>query len=319
MNAAGRLGLYAGGVLVAFGGAFGIASAVVPDSVVAEWIAAAEETTMNDHAGMGSENSGTAAIPGVALSGYGYQLSPISVPTETGEPGELTFQVLGPDGTPLTDYQTAHEKDLHLIVVRTDGTQFRHVHPTLSTATGTWSTPWEWAEAGTYRIYADFVPDVTDGPDKVTLTRAVDVAGEFTPSPATATSTTSEVDGFTVTLEGDMVAGESSELTLSVARGGQPITALQPYLGAFGHLVALRDGDLAYLHVHAEGDEPKDGDTAGPDIRFAAEAPTAGRYLLYLDFQVDGQVHTAEFVVDARHGSAGTSSDDSHSDTGDGH
>ena len=31
-----------------------------------------------------------------------------------------------------------------------------------------------------------------------------------------------------------------------------------------------------------------------------AEAPTAGRYLLYLDFQVDGQVHTATFATTAR-------------------
>ena len=41
MNAAGRLGLYAAGVAVAFGGAFLTADAVVPDSVVADWTAAA--------------------------------------------------------------------------------------------------------------------------------------------------------------------------------------------------------------------------------------------------------------------------------------
>ncbi len=98
------------------------------------------------------------------------------------------------------------------------------VRSTEATLTGTWSASWEWAEAGTYRIYADFVPDVTDGPDKVTLTRTVDVAGAFTPNPATATSTTSEVDGYTVTLDGDLTAGESSELTLSVTRDGQPVT-----------------------------------------------------------------------------------------------
>ena len=74
----------------------------------------------------------------------------------------------------------------------------------------------------------------------------------------------------------------------SVTRDGEPVTVLEPYLGAFGHLVALRDGDLAYLHVHAEGADPEAGQTTGPDIAFAAEAPTAGRYLLYLDFQVDG-------------------------------
>lgn len=39
-------------------------------------------------------------------------------------------------------------------------------------------------------------------------------------------------------------------LTLSVAKGTHPVTDLQPYLGAYGHLVALRQGDLAYLHVH---------------------------------------------------------------------
>jgi len=32
---------------------------------------------------------------------------------------------------------------------------------------------------------------------------------------------------------------------------------------------------------------------------FEATAPTAGRYLLYLDFQVDGRVHTAPFVIAA--------------------
>lgn len=121
----------------------------------------------------------------------------------------MSFQILDADGTALTAYESSHEKDLHLIVVRTDGTQFRHVHPTLDEATGTWTTSWEWTEAGSYRIYADFVPDVADGPDKVTLTRTVDVAGAFTLNPATATSTTSEVDGYTVTLDGDLTAGRA--------------------------------------------------------------------------------------------------------------
>lgn len=320
MNVAGRLSLYGAGVLVAFGAAFGIASVVVPDNAVANWNAAARDSSMVDHAGMsGADTAETVAIPGVSLSAYGYELSPITAPTGIGESGEFSFQILDAAGTPLTAYETTHEKDLHLIAVRTDGTGFRHVHPTLDEATGTWSTPRKWADAGTYRVYADFVPDVADRPDKVTLTRTVEVAGEFTPTSAMTTSTTSEVDGYTVTLDGNLTAGTSSELTLSITRDGEPVTTLQPYLGAFGHLVALRDGDLAYLHVHAEGETPKDGDTAGPDIRFAAEAPTAGRYLLYLDFQVDGQIHTAPFVVDASRSTDGTETDDPHSDTGDGH
>ena len=318
MNAAGRLGLYAAGVAVAFAGAFGIAAAVVPATTVTAWEASASDSTGDhDMDAMGEGTASTAALPGVALSAYGYALSPVSAPATVGEDGALSFQILDAQGAPLTDYETSHEKDLHLIVVRTDGTQFQHVHPELDSATGTWSAPWRWADAGSYRLYADFVPAVVDGPDKVTLTRTVDVAGDFAPTPATETVTVDEVDGFEVSVDGGLTAGATSELTLSITRDGEPVTTLQPYLGAFGHLVALRDGDLAYLHVHAEGDEPGAGDTAGPEIVFAAEAPTAGRYLLYLDFQVDGQVHTAEFVLAATPQGAQENSDGSHSDMGD--
>ncbi len=77
------------------------------------------------------------------------------------------------------------------------------------------------------------------------------------------------------------------------------MTDLQPYLAAYGHLVALRDGDLAYLHVHPAG-EPGDGTTApGPDITFYATAPSPGDYRLFLDFQHGDVVHTAEFTVRA--------------------
>ena len=87
-------------------------------------------------------------------------------------------------------------------------------------------------------------------------------------------------------------------LTVRLTRDGLPVTLLEPYLGAYGHLVALREGDLAYLHVHPHGEEPETGQTSGPEVAFEVTAPTPGRYLLYLDFQVDGQVHTAPFVLD---------------------
>ena len=91
--------------------------------------------------------------------------------------------------------------------------------------------------------------------------------------------------------------GTASKLTLSVSKGGAPVTDLQPYLGAYGHLVALRDGDLAYLHVHPDG-TPGDGRTvAGPQVTFFAEVPSAGSYRLYLDFQHTGTVRTAEFTA----------------------
>ena len=72
-------------------------------------------------------------------------------------------------------------------------------------------------------------------------------------------------------------------------RDGEPVTDLEPYLGAYGHLVALRAGDLAYLHVHPEGGR-------GP-VAFRAEVPSEGAYHLFLDFKHDGVVRTAAFAV----------------------
>lgn len=312
MKAPVRLAAYSAGLVVAFGGAFGLAGVAIPDSVVAAWTQSSESGSHGDgHGDSGEQEAADHAMNGVSASADGYVLSPVAAPSATGDAGMLSFQILGEDGQPVTEYTTAHEKDLHLIVVRTDGAQFRHVHPVMGEATSTWSVPWTWDEAGTYRAYADFTPARQDA-EGVTLTRTVEVAGDYTPVDAEATRT-DEVDDYTVTLDGDLTAGTTSDLTVTVKRDGEPVTTLEPYLGAFGHLVALREGDLAYLHVHPAGDEPASGDAGGPEVGFGAEVPTAGRYLLYLDFQVDGQVRTAQFVVDAGHGDGNQADDDSHS------
>ena len=103
------------------------------------------------------------------------------------------------------------------------------------------------------------------------------MAGRFAPAPHPGNRTTDTVDGYTVDLVGDLDDGTRS--TVRVSRDGEPVTDLEPYLGAYGHLVALREGDLAYLHVH-----PEDGD-AGPEVPFAVEVPSAGGYRLFFDFQ----------------------------------
>lgn len=107
------------------------------------------------------------------------------------------------------------------------------------------------------------------------------------------------VDGYEVTLDGALRPGAGSELKLEVEKDGEPVTDLQPHLGAYGHLVALRAGDLAYLHVHPNG-EPGDGRTeSGPEVSFTATAPSKGAYRLFLDFRHEGKVRTAAFTVHA--------------------
>lgn len=294
MNAPQRLGLYGAGLVALFVAAFTVAGLVVPKASVAAW-STTTEAGAADMAGHAGDDEPT-PVRGLALEQDGLLLSPVSAPGSLGEEGTLSFSVTSADGDAVTAFETEHDKELHLVVVRTDGEMFRHVHPEMS-ADGVWSIPWTWEEAGSYRVFADFVPEATG--QNVTLGRTVDVGGRTSPERSAAVATSDTVDGYTATLDGELGTDGDSALTVTLTKDGEPVTTLEPYLGAYGHLVALREGDLAYLHVHPEGDEPAPGELSGPDVGFLTEAPTPGRYLLYLDFKIDGAVRTAHFVVDA--------------------
>ena len=71
------------------------------------------------------------ALPGLASTVSGYTLVPLQPTLPSGDAVRFAFRVTGPDGAAVTDYTEAHEKDLHLIVVRRDLSQFQHVHPVL--------------------------------------------------------------------------------------------------------------------------------------------------------------------------------------------
>jgi hypothetical protein len=250
-------------------------------------------------AGHGDDHADAAAHgpAGLQVSEDGYRLVPETTMLTAGVTQEFRFRVLGPDGATVgdaADYATEHEKKLHLIVVRRDLVDFRHVHPSLG-PDGAWSVPLTVAAAGQYRVFADFRPA---GHDRgLTLGVDVPVPGEYRPGSPPPVDDTATVDGYTVTVAGTLTPGASSALTLTVTRDGTPVTDLEPYLGAYGHLVALRDGDLAYLHVHPEG-TPGDGVTpSGPSVTFVAEVPTAGVYRLYLDFRHGGVVRTVAFTA----------------------
>jgi hypothetical protein len=301
MNVAARLGLYGAGLAVVFAGALVVGQVAGPRERAADTHADTHAGATHGEAGSG----GSEGLPGgLQVSDGGYRLVPLTAALTAGAATDFRFHVTGPDGAPVTGYTATHDKELHLIVVRRDLAGFQHVHP-VRAADGTWSVPLTVTGAGQYRVFADFQPAGRDEP----LTLGVDVpaAGAYEPRPLPPPVRVADVDGYRVELSGDLVAGTSSRLTLRVSRDGTPVTDLQPYLAAYGHLVALRDGDLAYLHVHPDG-SPGDGRTAaGPDIAFHAEVPSAGAYRLYLDFQHGGTVRTAEFTaVASGPGAAGT-------------
>ncbi len=231
---------------------------------------------------------------GLMVSQDGYSLQLLDDRIEKPGRSLLRFRVIDGSGRAVTAYQESHGKDLHLIAVRRDLNDFQHVHPVLA-ADGTWSVPLDLPASGEYRVFADFRPAGAD--TGYTLGHDLSVAGPYDPRPLPTPTRLARVDGYEVRLDGELVAGETSRLTLSVTRNGNPVTDLQPYLGSYGHLVALRDHDLAYLHVHPDG-EPGDGRTdAGPGITFDAEVPSTGDFRLFLDFRHGGRVRTADFTL----------------------
>jgi hypothetical protein len=227
-------------------------------------------------------------VGGLEASAGGYTLT-LAEPGLPAGRQQLAFAVSDAEGRPVTAYDAQHERDLHLVVVRRDLTGFQHVHPTLDAATGEWSVDVD-LTPGAWRVLADFRP--TGGEPQV-LGADLLVPGDFAPAPLAADSLTAHVDGYDVTLGRERVsAGEDTVLTATVTQDGEPVTDLQPYLGAFGHLVSLRDGDLGYLHVH-----PDDSGGPGPAVAFHTSFPSAGRYRLVLDFRHGDVVHTAAFTV----------------------
>jgi hypothetical protein len=234
------------------------------------------------------------SVPGLAVSERGLALELDRTSLPRGARAELGFRVAGADGGAVRDFELEHEKRMHLIVVRRDTSGFQHLHPRMD-RDGRWSTRITLPEAGAYRVFADFERagrSTTLGAD---LT--VDGQANYRTLPAVTSSTTTAT-GYEVAVLGEPArAGGEAELDFTVSRNGENVHT-EPYLGAGGHLVALRQGDLGFLHTHPA--EHSEGDSARHDdsVPFATTFPSAGRYRLFFQFKHEGRVHTAAFTQD---------------------
>jgi hypothetical protein len=244
------------------------------------------------------------AVRGLSAQADGLKLELADTTAPRGRKGRLDFRILDEGGNPVKDFQVEHTKRLHLIVVRRDMVGFQHLHPTLR-EDGTWTTPLTLSRAGTYRVFADFKRE--DRSQTLAQDLTVDGSAPSRPLPPPADMARTAT-GYEVHMDGVRAQpGRSSELRFEVFRGGKRM-AVEPYLGARGHLVALREKDLAYLHVHpTEGGHGESGAAghsdaapAGPaPISFHTEFPSAARYRLFLQFKAAGKVHTAAFTREA--------------------
>jgi len=223
---------------------------------------------------------------------------------QPGVPTNFSFEIIDDRGVTLQQFATVHEKIMHVIVVRDDLTQFQHVHPAHEARTGRFTVGGlVLPTAGRYRLFADFTPEgAMAGPDgqPMGVTVPVDLqvsnGGANRPEALPPASDTATVGDYEVTLSrpDTLRAGDAQELTFAIRREGVVVSDLEPYLGANGHAVVLREGDLAFIHSHAL--EDPEALRAGR-LPFMLQFAEPGRYRMFVQFQHRGAVQTAAFTL----------------------
>jgi hypothetical protein len=297
MTAAPRLAGFAGALALLLGGgalAGGVIDPTPPNGTGAT--AATQNgarsmgrmTAASDAHGAGKNTRMTMAPRGLAVAEHGLRLVVDRSSFARGQMQQLRFHIVNDKGATVRDFDVEHTKRMHLIVVRRDFEDFQHLHPVEDSA-GNWTVALRLDDPGSYRMFADF----SHGGRATTLADDLTVDGPFRATALPRPVAIAEAgSGYRVRLEAaHTAAGQESPLRFTVLRDGRPVQ-VEPYLGADGHLVALRGGDLAFLHVHPTG--------GGSDrqITFDATFPTTSTYRLFLQFKVDGRVHTAAFTQD---------------------
>ncbi len=288
MSAPVRLAVFAALLVAVFAGAAAAGAVFDPEDTSGGAATSAEAhgepaeahgETADGHAEpAGATPAAEGALPGLAVAQGGLRLQLDESRLARGNRAQLSFRIVDDHGRPVRSFDVAHDKRMHLIVVRRDLAGFQHLHPEMR-PDGTWTADVDVRLGGTYRVFADFTRDG----EQQTLGSDVHVPGPYAPRAVPAPATTATDDrGLEVRLR-----SRGTRVAFDVLRDGRVVNGeLQPYLGAKGHLVTLRTGDLAYLHTHPDGDE----------LAFETELPSAGTYRTWVQFKLDGRVHTAAFT-----------------------
>ena len=307
MNAPAKLAGFCAALVLLFAGGALAGGAVEPDRAGgkdpdphetgphAEKPAGTSASHGDAHGGDASETGEAAGVRGLAVAEGGLRLVVDDQQLERGEAERLRFRIVDDNDKTVRDFDVEHTKRMHLIVARRDLTGFQHLHPTQA-GDGTWSTDLKLDDAGSYRLFADFSHE--DTARTLATDLRVDGAATLRPLPAPARAAKSD-GGYEVRVSGDSARpGKETELKFAISKNGTTVHP-EPYLGAGGHLVALCDGDLAFLHVHPT--EHADDEGGHDDaISFSTTFPTAGKYRLFLQFHHEGRVQTVAFTQEVK-------------------
>jgi hypothetical protein len=211
------------------------------------------------------------------------------------------------NGTPVKQFVSTHEKLLHLFLVSQDLSIFQHLHPTQA-SDDAFTIDVVLPRPGSYKIYADCLP--LGGTPQVLQTNLTTAGyrGDLFSNRAQLrpeTHLVKKLDGIKAELKfasAEIIAGRTTTLSyhLSDTATGEPVTNLEPYLGAWGHTLILGEDAADYVHSHPiHGLSTERDSHSGPDVMFEARFPHPGNYRLWTQFQRGGRITTFPFTVRA--------------------
>jgi hypothetical protein len=225
-------------------------------------------------------------IPDMVEYPVDFQVRPAAL--RAGRPVELQFEIQRPEKPErVVKFQTVHEKLFHLFMVGEDLEYFVHTHPELG-RDGIFRLKTRFPKPGVYRLLCDFYPE--GGTPQMTP-KTVIVPGEHAPPSIPAAdlrpkqATNLEVE--LATEPASPIAGQKTLLFFRL----KPADGLEPYLGAWGHLLAASHDLVDLIHEH-----PTFAD-GGPQAQFNLIFPREAVYRIWVQFQRLGKVNTASFTV----------------------
>jgi hypothetical protein len=233
---------------------------------------------------------------------YPMQVTTVPRVLRAGQPALLKFAVFDPKtGSPVTDYEVVHEKLFHLFIMSEDLAWFDHVHPQPGRP-GEFVLAIELPKPGAYRLAADFFPagGTPQFLPRTLITAGADVSAiGSVPALGVDLGPKSGANlGVTLTTEPPQpLAGQETLLFVDVS----PAEGLEPYLGAWGHLLAASDDTIDLIHDHplyVDGVEPPALDKPWPSrIQFNLLFPRERTYRVWVQFQRLGVLNTVAFTL----------------------
>ena len=231
-------------------------------------------------------------VRGLAVAENGLRLVVDDPELRRGRTEQLRFRIVDERGATVRDFDVEHTKRMHLIVARRDLTGFQHLHP--EPGRRRHLDRRRSARRGRLLPRCSPTSPATDEPYTLAADLRVDGDADLRPLPAPAATAVERRRLRRAPGRRARAPGQRGRPALRDHQGRPRRSHTEPYLGAGGHLVALREGDLAFLHVH-----PTSTATTA-DVAFAATFPTAGRYRLFLQFKHEGRVQTVAFTQEVR-------------------